>query len=158
MDPDYQAHLYMQEQLEAFVAAFTERHSSARRHYLPQGEVSKKAAKRSARHRHINPMLGMDGLGRELDIRYCKQLPKGGKQHDIEFVLKAIAKYKLKVCYIMSPMVGYHQQTMPIEEALDAIVGTCSTTIISFIRGKVAYFEGHSIGERFLCIKEDRAY
>ncbi|WP_310393116.1 hypothetical protein [Hymenobacter sp.] len=101
---------------------------------------------------------GMDALHRELDERYCEQLPKGSQQQEISFVLKAIAEYKLTTCYVLSAHEPFNQKTMPIAEALSEIVGSSSTTIISFLPGKVAYFEGHSIGDRYMCINKKPSY
>lgn len=102
-----------------------------------------------------NPMLGLDNLSRRLDLRYCIQLPKGSKQQDIAFVRQAITPYHLTSCYVLSAYEPLHEQTMHIGEALEAIVGESNTTILSFLPGKVAYFEGHSVGDRFLCVRQD---
>jgi|GEM_PF-3958783 len=96
----------------------------------------------------------MDALYRELDERYCTKLPKGSQQQNIAFVRQALAKYKLTTCYVLSAYEPFNQQTMIIEDALDQIIGSSSTTIISFLPGKVAYFEGHSPGDRYLCTRE----
>ncbi|NML66446.1 hypothetical protein HHL22_14635 [Hymenobacter sp. RP-2-7] len=101
-----------------------------------------------------NSVKGMDALWRELDDRYCIQLPKGDKRHNIDFVRQAIAPYKLTVCYVSSADEKLNEQTMPIDEALDKIIGSITTTIVSFIPGKVAYFEGHSPGDRYICIRK----
>ncbi len=98
-------------------------------------------------------MRGMDALYRELDDRYCMPVPHGSKQQEITFVRQALAKYKLTTCYVLSSYEPFNGQVMPIEEALEKIVGSSSTTIISFLPG-VAYFEGHSVGDRYLCIRE----
>jgi hypothetical protein len=100
-----------------------------------------------------NPMRGMDALYRELDERYCTLLPKGNQQQEIAFVQQALAKYKLTTCYVLSAYEPFNEQLMPIREALQNIVGSSSTTIISFLP-TVAYFEGHSVGDRYLCIRE----
>jgi hypothetical protein len=105
-----------------------------------------------------NLVRGMDALYRELDERYCEQLPKGNQQKEITFVLKAIAEYKLTNCCVLSAYEPFNQKTMLIEEALNNIVGSSSTTIISFLPGKVAYFEGHSIGDRYMRIKKAPSY
>jgi hypothetical protein len=102
-----------------------------------------------------NPLRGMDALYRELDDRYCTLLPKGNQQQEIAFVQQALAKYKLTTCYVLSAHEPFNEQAMPIAEALQKIVGTSSTTIISFLPG-VAYFEGHSVEDRYMCIKTDQ--
>jgi hypothetical protein len=103
-----------------------------------------------------NLIQGMDALHRELDERYCTQLPKGSKQQDIVFIRKAIASYKLSACWVLSAHKDFNRQFMLIEDALNNVVGSSSTTLISFLPGNVVYFEGHSVGERYryLCIKE----
>jgi hypothetical protein len=100
----------------------------------------------------------MDALYRELDERYCHELPKGSQHQDVAFVLKAIAEYKLTTCYVFSADEYYNLGMVPIGEALDKVIGSLSATIISFVPGKAAYFEGHSPGSRYLCIKKTPSY
>jgi hypothetical protein len=102
-----------------------------------------------------NPLRGMDALYQKLDERYCTPLPSGSQQQEIAFVQQALAKYKLTTCYVLSAYEPFNEQVMPIAEALQRIVGSSSTTIISFLP-TVAYFEGHSVGDRYLCIRDVR--
>ena len=97
----------------------------------------------------------MDALYRELDERYCTLLPRGNQQQEIAFVQQALAEYKLTTCYVLSAYEPFNEQLMTIEEALQRIVGSNSTTIISFLP-TVAYFEGHSGSDRYLCIRSVR--
>lgn len=108
-----------------------------------------------AKHKKGNPLRGMDALYRELDERYCRQLPSSNQAREIAFVQQALAKYKLTTCYVLSAYEPFNEQLMPIEEALQQIVGSSSTTILCFLP-TVAYFEGHSVGERYLCIRDVR--
>ena len=101
-----------------------------------------------------NLLRGMDALHRELDTRYCFQLPKGSRQQDIAYVRQALTNYKCLTSIVFSAADVDPPQLMPVEQALQAVVGSGITSIISFIPGKVAYFEGHSVGERYLCLKE----
>lgn len=101
---------------------------------------------------------GMDALYRELDERYCHVLPKGSKPQDVAFVLKSVAEYKLTTCCVFSADKNYNLGMMPIGEALNHVIGSLSATIVSFIPGKAAYFEGHSPGSRYLCIKKMPIY
>lgn len=145
----------MDQHLHAFMEAFV-----AKR-FKPKGPVepeSKKAAKRRLRDEKIglNPMLGMDNLWASLDERYCTQLPRGSADHDKNFVRQRIAKFNLRTCYVMSQYEPLHRLIMPVEEAIMEIVGNGPTSIISFVPGKVAYFEGHSVGDRWLCIREEK--
>jgi hypothetical protein len=100
------------------------------------------------------PLRGMDALYRELDERYCTPVPRGNQQQEIAFVQRALAKYKLTTCYVLSAYEPFNEPLLPIEEALQRIVGS-STTIISFLP-IVAYFEGHSVGDRYFCIRPVR--
>jgi hypothetical protein len=100
-----------------------------------------------------NPVKGMDALWRELDSRCCIQLSRGSRRQDIDFVCRTIAPYKLTTCYVLSADDTFNRQIMLIDDALDKIVGSVSTTIISFLPGKLAYFEGHSSSDRYICIK-----
>lgn len=101
-----------------------------------------------------NLLRGMDALHRELDARYCLRLPKGSRHQDAAYVRQALANYKILTSVVFSAADAGPPQTMPVEQALQAVVGSGTTSIISFIPGRVAYFEGHSVGERYLCIKE----
>jgi hypothetical protein len=133
---------HLQDFLESFIA---KRYRESRLHSAVKASSAKKG----------NPLRGMDALYRELDERYCVPLPKGNQQQEIAFVRQALAKYKLTSCYVLSAYEPFNEQTMLVEEALEKIVGGSSTTIISFLPG-VAYFEGHSVGDRYLCIKAVR--
>ena len=101
-----------------------------------------------------NLLRGMDALYRHLDERFCMLIPNGSPQYEVDFVRQALSKYKLTSCYVLSADDRFHQQTMPLDDALQRIMGTSSTSILSFIPGRVALFEGHSTGERYLCIRE----
>ncbi|RZJ93293.1 MAG: hypothetical protein EOO60_04945 [Hymenobacter sp.] len=101
-----------------------------------------------------NLLRGMDALHLELDARYCLRLPKGSRQQDLAYVRQALANYKFLTGVVFSSADAGSAQSMPLEEALQAVVGSSTTSIISFIPGKVAYFEGHSAGERYLCLRE----
>ncbi|QIL78172.1 MULTISPECIES: hypothetical protein [Hymenobacter] len=133
----------MNQHLYLFLESFLNKHS--KKQWLDQVNRAKPSD---------NLLRGMDALPREFDERYCVKLAKGSKQQDIAFVNQALARYKLTTCYVLSAYAPLHEQTMTISEALDTIVGDSSTTLISFIAGKVAYFEGHSPGDRYLCIRE----
>jgi hypothetical protein len=100
----------------------------------------------------------LDALGQLLDERYCRLLPKGSAQQHRDVVRRAMAKYELTDCYVLAEHGPYDQQQVGIEEALEQIVSAGHTSLIFFVPGKVAYLEGHSPGERYLCIREETAY
>ncbi|UOQ69315.1 hypothetical protein [Hymenobacter volaticus] len=56
---------------------------------------------------------------------------------------------------MLSAYEPFHARTMRLDEALEVIVGESNTTILSFLPGKVAYFEGHAVGDRYLCVRQD---
>jgi hypothetical protein len=129
-----------EEHLQAFLEAFL-------------GCIPTQGSRLVTKHKRGNPLLGLDDLSQHLDKRFCVRLPNGSKQQDEAFVRQAVAPYKLTTCYVLSAYAPFHEQTMHLEEALEKIVGDGPVTIISFLPGKVAYFEGHSPGERYLCIR-----
>lgn len=144
----------MREHWAAFVNAFIDK----RYRHRYSVEESNKAAKRRLREEKLgddNPMPGMDNLWAALDERYCTELPNGSQEKEIAFIHQGVARFKLQTCYVLSARESWHQQIMTVEQALADIVGSTSTTIISFIPGKVAYFEGHSVGDRWLCIRDE---
>lgn len=100
---------------------------------------------------------GLDALGRLLDERYCQLLPKGNARQDQDFVRRAIAKYKLTSCYVLAEHQQYDQQYVSVEVALEEIVSVGHTSLIFFVPGQVAYLEGHSPGERYLCLRDDES-
>jgi len=55
-----------------------------------------------------------------------------------------------KECYIVSETAELDGQTLPLEDALDAVVGRGMGTFISCVPGKLAYFEGEEPGERYI--------
>ncbi|WP_044000262.1 hypothetical protein [Hymenobacter swuensis] len=129
--------------LEAFLQSFVTKRSKER-WLLALAKVKK----------NENLLRGMDALYRDLDEQFCIPVPNGSQQQEIDFVRQALRKYKLTNCYVLSADDSFHQQTLPIEEALQRILGTNSTSILSFIPGRVALFEGHSTGDRYLCVRE----
>jgi hypothetical protein len=132
----------MEQHLQAFLEAFvTKRYQADWVHKLTKSKPSD------------NLLLGMDALYRELDMRYCKELPKGSAAQDIAFVRTALGPNKILTGYVLSADEALNRQTMPVAQALEMIVGRSNTSIISFAPGKLAYFEGHSVGERYLCVR-----
>ena len=84
-------------------------------------------------------------------------LPKGNARQDQDAVRRAIAKYKLTSCYVLAEHEQYDQQYVSVKVALEEIVSVGHTCLIFFVPGQVAYLEGHSPGERYLCLREDEA-
>jgi len=140
-----------EEHLEAFYSAFL-----AKRYRKSALEDLARTQKK-ARHNTSPTGAGLDALGQLLDERYCQLLPKGSTQQHRDIVRRAIAKYKLTSCYVLAEHGLYDQQQVDIGEALDKIVSAGHTSLIFFVPGKVAYLEGHSPGERYICLREENA-
>lgn len=141
-----------EEHLEAFYSAFL-----AKRYRKSTLEELARTQKKARLKVHPTG-AGLDTLGPLLDERYCQLLPKGSAQQHRDLVRRAIAKYKLSSCYVLAEHGPYDQQQVGIEEALEKIVSAGHTSLIFFVPGKVAYLEGHSPGERYLCIREENAH
>lgn len=139
------------EHLEAFYKSFLAKRY--RKSALEELERNKKKASKKPLAK-APTRSGLDALGRLLDERYCQLLPKGSARQDQELVRRAIAKYKLTSCYVLAEHEQYDQQYVSIEVALNEIVGVGHTSLIFFVPGQAAYLEGHSVGERYLCLRE----
>jgi hypothetical protein len=139
------------EQLEAFYKAFLAKRY--RKSALEELERDKKKASKRAAVSHPTGS-SLDALGRLLDERYCQLLPKGSARQDQDFVRRATAKYKLTSCYVLAEHQQYDQQYVRVEVALEEIVSVGHTSLIFFVPGQIAYLEGHSPGERYLCLRE----
>ncbi|MBG8555047.1 hypothetical protein [Hymenobacter guriensis] len=142
------------EHLEAFYKSFLAKRY--RKSALEELErEKKKASKKPLAKAATGPSL--DALGRLLDERFCQLLPKGNARQDQDFVRRAIAKFKLTNCYVLSEDERYDQQSISVEVALTEIVSVGPTSLIFFMPSQVAYLEGHSPGERYLCLREGEA-
>jgi hypothetical protein len=144
--------LTREEHLAAFYSAFL-----AKRYRKTALEELARSQK-NVRQKFCPTGSSLDALGQLLDERYCQLLPKGNAQQHRDVVHRAIAKYKLTNCYVLAEHGPYDQQQVNIKEALEKIVSSGHTALISFVPGKVAYLEGHSPGERYLCVREETAH
>ena len=54
-------------------------------------------------------------------------------------------------CYVFSEDPRLDRRRMSTRSALEAIVGSGMSTFLSFIVGRLAYFEGEEPGARYLC-------
>jgi hypothetical protein len=139
--------LTREEQLEAFYRSFlAKRYRKSALEALARDQ-KKAGAKASA------TGASLDALGRLLDERYCQLLPTGNARQQQDFVRRALANYKLTSCYVLAEHTRYDQQYLGVEVALTELVSRGSTALLFFVPGQVAYLEGHSPGERYLCLR-----
>lgn len=54
------------------------------------------------------------------------------------------------VCYVISSNGELDQRTMPLEEALREVYGCFLGTLICCLPGRLAYYEGEDLGERYI--------
>jgi hypothetical protein len=88
-----------------------------------------------------------------LDERYCVKLPKGSREDDVRFVMGYILKFKLNGCTIYSKDNAINNKKFSINEALTIVVGSSISSLISFLPGKFAYYEGESPENRYVCLR-----
>jgi hypothetical protein len=53
-------------------------------------------------------------------------------------------------CYVLSEKKDLDGHTVPLEAALDAVVGRGMGALLSCIPGRLGYFEGEVSGERYV--------
>ena len=56
-------------------------------------------------------------------------------------------------CYALSEDAELDGRELPLEEALARVVGGGSSTLLSCIPGRLAYYEGEEAGERFVLLR-----
>lgn len=64
-----------------------------------------------------------------------------------------ITKNAPPTCYLISEHTSLDRKTMNLEDAINTIVGSGISTIISCIPGKLAYYEGEDLNDRFILEK-----
>lgn len=91
----------------------------------------------------------LDHFG-DLDLRYCKRLVGAEQsQSRIFALLKHLGAPP--VWYIISSNSEIDGMELNLNEALDGVVGRGCGSFVCCIPGELAYFEGESQGERYLC-------
>ena len=70
--------------------------------------------------------------------------------------LEAILRQRgaVEQCYMISADAELDAKFMALTSALNAVVGSNEPTIVSFVPGKLAYYEGEGFNERYLFVKE----
>ncbi len=65
------------------------------------------------------------------------------------------AKGSPNICFIISTNIEFDRKELPLIDVLEKIVGTCDDgTFISCIAGKLGYYEGESMGARYIFEKK----
>ncbi len=92
---------------------------------------------------------------RDLEEKYATEVPPNEQwAENIYEMLKA--KGSPNICYIISTDKEFDGKELPLTDVLGEIVGACNDgTFISRIAGKLGYYEGESIGARFIFEKND---
>ena len=91
---------------------------------------------------------GLNHCG-DLDTRFAKLLPI--IEQNPESIYKILKrKGANETCYVMSSDYSHDGQELPLLEALEAIIGFGSGTLVSCLPGKLAYFEFEDPGERYI--------
>ncbi len=90
----------------------------------------------------------------DLDEQFATEVPPNEQWADnIYRMLKA--KGSPDICFIISTNTEFDRKELPLIDVLEEIVGTCDDgTFISCIAGKLGYYEGESMGARYIFEKK----
>jgi hypothetical protein len=85
----------------------------------------------------------------DFDPRYAIDISPG--EQDAEHIYALLQKRRAPgTCYVISASSDLDGAEADLADALVAIVGLAPGTIISCVRGRLAYFEGEDLGARLL--------
>jgi hypothetical protein len=93
----------------------------------------------------------------QFETSYATQIPeKISRQGAVDFVYQAIDGYGLETCHILSERESMHGKIWPIAAVLDDAVGHDVPVLITFIPGKIIYYEseGEIYNRGIVCIKD----
>ncbi|MBD2769586.1 hypothetical protein IC235_16985 [Hymenobacter sp. BT664] len=86
--------------------------------------------------------------------RFIQPLPKGSPTAQIDFIYKFVDKvYKKDSCYIISEDKVISGKEIPVQGSIELVLGRAFGSILSFIPGKLAYYESESPGPGILFYK-----
>lgn len=95
--------------------------------------------------------LSLDHFG-DLELQRCAKVPAGHQTSaGITALLRTLGAPP--TCYVLSSNSDLDGREMQLGNALEAIVGQGSGSFVCCVPGQLAYFEGESPGERYLCRK-----
>jgi hypothetical protein len=84
-----------------------------------------------------------------LDRRYTRSVPPD--VHEVRAITRLLQQRGApETCYVLAEDPELDDRCLPLQDALTAIVGRGSGAILSCIPGKLAYYEGEDVGERYL--------
>ncbi|MBT2557394.1 hypothetical protein J7E24_06325 [Hymenobacter sp. ISL-91] len=85
---------------------------------------------------------------------FIQSLPKGDPTVQIDFIYSFIKNiYNKEICYIISEDRTISGKEIPVKGSVEMISGKGFGSILSFIPGKLAYYEGESPGSSILFYK-----
>jgi hypothetical protein len=85
----------------------------------------------------------------DLDPRYAHPLP--ADVHTPTEIASLLRSHGAPpTCYVLSEESGIDGRELPLEEALDRVVGLGMGTFLSCVPGRLAYFEGEEARERYI--------
>ena len=86
------------------------------------------------------------------DRRFCHKIPNScqSSQNILEILRRKGAKEN---CYAISQLPSLDESTLDLRDALDLAVGSGTGTILCCIIGRLAYYEGEEVSERYVLEK-----
>jgi hypothetical protein len=84
-----------------------------------------------------------------LDARYARRLPSA--EQTVDGIGRELrARGAPAECVQLAEDAALDGQRLPLDDALRAVVGRGMGAFVSCVPGRLAYFEGESVGERYL--------
>jgi hypothetical protein len=88
----------------------------------------------------------------DLDPRYSLSIP-AAEQSTIG-ILELLRAHRAPVdCYLLSENTDFDQRTMPLADALEAVVGMGFGTLVSCVPGRLGYYEGEDPADRRILVR-----
>lgn len=88
----------------------------------------------------------------DLDARYSLSIPAA--EHSTRRILELLRAHGARAdCYLLSESAEFDQRTMPLADALDAVVGMGFGTLLSCVPGRLGYYEGEAAGDRRILVQ-----
>ena len=95
-------------------------------------------------------------FSRYLDLRFFTKIPSMTSDKEIRFILDEVRKYtSSNNCYVMSEDRDLDGKEINLKEALEEIVGRGIGSFLILEQGKIAYYEGETMKERYLGLRLD---
>ena len=90
------------------------------------------------------------------DDKFIQPLPKGSPTTQIDFIYKFINRINKngENCYVISEDKTISGKEIPIQGSIELVLGRAFGSILSFLPGKLAYYESESPGDGVLFYKQ----